>query len=205
MTEILKEKNIKDIEKASLFLKRGGLVIFPTDTVFGLGASVYNDEALDSLYHITGRPKDKPLAILIDNMSWVSKFAFEISESAFLLMDQFWPGPLTLVFKASAEVPKKLNINGKIGLRIPGDGTSLDLIKSLGFPIAAKSANFSGKNPPGSFEEIDKDLIVLVKAVIEGDILLKNPSTVVDVSEKKCKIIREGIVTKEAIEALVEI
>jgi L-threonylcarbamoyladenylate synthase len=201
----LDAKNLNDIQRAAFVLQSGGLVIFPTDTVYGLGASIYKNEAIDKLYKLTGRPQEKPLAILIGDTSWVNEFSEFVSGNAILLMEKFWPGPLTLVFKASNKLPTRLNINGKIGLRMPDDTTSLDIIKKLKSPIAAKSANFSGDRPPGKFNEIDKQLINLIDAVIKGGDLLKMPSTVVDVSEKKCKIIREGIITKKIIGSLVEI
>ncbi|HBG81855.1 TPA: threonylcarbamoyl-AMP synthase [candidate division CPR2 bacterium] len=204
MSKILENHSEEDIRKVVSILKAGGTAIFPTDTVYGIGASMCSNLGLKNLYQNTERPEDKPTALLIDNISWVKKLVAEVPEIGYKLMTEFWPGALTIIFKASKIVPQKVAPNGKVGLRLPGSQVAEDIIKGLGCPIATKSANIANFPTPGSFEDIEIELLNKADVVIRGEILFEKSSTVLDISEGKVKILREGVISQKLIKGALE-
>ncbi|MDP2043804.1 MAG: L-threonylcarbamoyladenylate synthase, partial [Candidatus Omnitrophota bacterium] len=148
------------IFRAADVLARGGLVIIPTETVYGIAANALNKKALDKLYKIKARPKDKPFSIIIAQRHKVEEFARDIPLAAYKLMHKFWPGPLTIILKAVKQ--------GKVGLRMPDNQIALGIIAKSGVPVACPSANLAGKPAPVNFAQALKDLDGLVDLAIDA-------------------------------------
>lgn len=184
------------IKKAASILKKGGLVAFPTETVYGLGANMLNEKAIEKVYRIKNRPKNKPLTIHIADIEIVKKMVGEIPQKAKALMDKFWPGPLTLILKDK---------NGKrIGFRMPDNKIALSLIKEADVPIVAPSANISGERPPTSAKEVLEDLNGQIEMVLDGgETQIGIESTVVDLSGRNYKILRAGAISEEKIRKVI--
>lgn len=184
------------INKAVKILNEGGVIIFPTDTVWGIGASIQRLDAIEKLYEIKGRPKTKPTAVLIGSISQAAEVAF-LDQEAKDLIGKFWPGGLTLVVKAKPSTPKIIKGAGEtIGIRMPNHKLVLKMVNQLGCGIVAASANFAGQPPPAEKEMIDPQLVDLCDFFVEGISGGGLPSTVVDITVKPYKIIRQGAVRK---------
>ena len=195
-TEIIKvdAKNPdKDVlKRAVAIIKKGGLVAFPTETVYGLGADYMNKKAIQKLYKVKKRPKNKPFTIHISNLAELDKMSCEISLFLKHLIERFWPGPLTLILKT--------NSGEKIGIRMPRNRLALEFISMCSNPIVAPSANISGRRPPRNAEDVLKDLDGKIDLLLDGgttDIGVE--STVVDASMFPYKILREGAIPKSQI------
>ena len=187
------------VRKAAEILKSGGIVIFPTDTVFGIGCILSDERAIERLYKIKKRPKGNPTLLLVKSLEQAKKIA-EFEQTSNKLANHFWPGPLTMVVKSKSLVPKIiLGEDGTAGLRVPNHEISLKLIELVGEPILAPSANFKGENAPSKLSEIDKRLLNLVDYVIELECGGEKPSTIVEVLGKNQRIIRTGPITNEQI------
>ena len=206
-TEIIRINNGDQTEvfmKAGKLLKEGKTVAFPTDTVYGLGA-VYNDrEAVRRVFKAKGRPENKPLCILISDISQVCLLAADVPEAAEKLMERFWPGALTLIFKKniSAGIPDEVTA-GKdtIGIRMPGDRAALGIIRAAGCPLAVPSANRSGARSAASAQDVIDDLDGRIDMIIDrGDCPIGVSSTILDVSSEDIKILREGTISTADIE-----
>lgn len=205
MTKILDEKNLENIKKVASVLKKGGIAIFPTDTVYGVGTDLNNPKAIEKLYKIIKRPENKPTAVLISSYLQLNKLVSDIPNSAKVLLEKFWPGSLSIVFEASPKIPKLITGGSdKIGIRMPGSQAVMDLINNLGSPIVTSSANVSGGKSPGLFSEVSKDLIEEVDVAIKGEVLLKKESTFIDITEEPFIILREGATSKEEIKEVIE-
>jgi L-threonylcarbamoyladenylate synthase len=193
----------KKIEIASKLLREGKLVAFPTETVYGLGASAFNREAIERVYEIKGREKQKALTVHIANKEDVNLFAKEIPPIAERLISLFWPGPLTIILPKKKEVPEEISPTEKVGLRMPSHPISLYLIEGSG-PTVAPSANLSGYPSPTNAEMVIEQLGEKIDCLIDGG---KTPlgveSTVIDVTDKPV-ILREGMITKEEIEKAID-
>ncbi len=175
------------IDDAALILKNGGLVAFPTETVYGLGANLLDKNAVRRLYKIKARPLNKPLTVHISDVKTVREMAGRIPAKAARLMKKYWPGPLTLVLKDKR--------GGKTGFRMPDNKIALMLIKATGVPVVAPSANISGNKPPASAKEVLCDLDGRIDVLIDGGkTSIGKESTVVDVSGRKPVVLREGAV-----------
>lgn len=182
------------VEQAGAAIRRGELVAFPTETVYGLGADAFNMEAVARIYEVKGRPENNPLPVQVARKEDIQKVAFEIPEIALRLVDKYFPGPLTLVLRASPNLPYLVTAGtGKVGIRIPNHPVAQKLIKASGTPIVAPSANISGEPPPTSADEVlaylDGRINILLDA---GHTILKESSTVIDMTKTPPKIIREG-------------
>ena len=198
-TKIIKvdPKNPEDkhLREAAEAIKNGGLVIIPTETVYGIAANGLNQKTLERLYERKKRPKDKPLSLHIANKEKVEELASGITPAAYRLMDKFWPGPLTVVLNSKEK--------GSLGIRMPDNRIALEIIRQAGVPVVCPSANISGEKPPVTFEEAIKDLDGLVDlAVNSGPTEHKAESTIVDLTSEGAKIIREGAIKKNEIEAV---
>ena len=190
---------MSEIEKAANILKRGGIVIFPTDTVFGIGCKVSDLDAIRRLYKIKSRKGKIPTHILVSNFKEAGKYAL-FSDQAKKLSDKFWPGPLTMVVKAKEIVPKLIKgPNNTIGIRQPNHKVVEDLINLVGEAILAPSANFTGETPPNKPSEIDKRLVNLVDYVVPNDCGGSQISTIVEVTGSTHRFIRYGAISKEKI------
>ena len=198
---ITKIIDTSDIESAAKCLKNGGTVVFPTETVYGLGADAFNPDAIEKIYIAKGRPSDNPLIVHISDISDVSFLARSITPNAKILMEIFWPGPLTLIFKKKDNVPDKVTAGlDTVAVRYPSNETARKLIKQSGVLVAAPSANLSGSPSPTICEDVVSDLNGRVDYIIDDtgcEIGLE--STVVDVSGDETVILRPGGITLEMI------
>lgn len=180
-------------------LKSGGLVAFPTETVYGLGANALDTDAVKNIFKAKGRPSDNPLIVHIWNVSQIDELVLEISESAKLLIDKFWPGPLTLLFKKSEKVP--LVTSGgleTVAIRMPDNEIALRLLESVNIPISAPSANTSGRPSPTNSQHVLEDLNGKVDIIIDGGVTgVGLESTVLDLTCETPMILRPGGVTYE--------
>jgi len=184
------------LKEAADILSGGGLVIIPTETVYGIAANMADARALERLRELKQRPQDKLFSLHIDNKWAVEDFAQDIPVSAYKLMDKFWPGPLTLILKSKNK--------DTIGIRIPDNEIALRLISMAQVPIVCPSANISGKPAPTNFADAIKDLEGLVDFAIDaGNTRLGVESTVVDLTVEPMRILREGAIKKEDIEAVI--
>lgn len=189
------------IKTAAECIKRGGLVVFPTETVYGLGADSFNDEALKKIYGAKGRPSDNPLISHIADISEVYLLAREVPENAKKLMEAFWGGPLTIILKKKENVSKVVTSKlDTVAIRMPSHSIANALIRLSGTPIAAPSANLSGSPSPTSFEYCKRDMDGRVDMIIDGgDCEIGLESTVVDLTGEVPVILRPGAITREDI------
>jgi len=191
----------RQIKLAVEVLKKGGLVAYPTDTVYGLGADPLNEKAVARIYEVKNRPHNSPLPLLLADKSDLLKVALIVPEVAWRLVEQFWPGGLTLVVKKSSLVPDSITAGGDtVAVRIPDHHITIALIRGLGNPIVGTSANLSGKPSPVTATEVSRQLGNKVDLIVDGG---RCPggieSTVVDVSGPSPTLVREGAVSREDI------
>lgn len=177
-------------------IKAGGVIVYPTDTFYGLGADPGNAAAIRKLFTIKGRQLDRPILLLIKDAGQVRKWAAEIPLPAEELMRRHWPGPLTLVFKAKKQVLPELTAgSGTIGLRVPGSVVTVQLLAFLGTALTGTSANASGGPSPRTAEEAKEAVGNAVDLILDGGMTAGGrPSTVADVSAGKVVVVREGAV-----------
>lgn len=203
MNTILEKASKEAYKKAGEILRNGELVAFPTETVYGLGGNALCEDASKKIYAAKGRPSDNPLIVHIADKDMVYELATDISESAKKLMEKFWPGPLTLVFKKTDIVP--LGTTGgldTVAIRMPDSKEALELIKEANVPIAAPSANTSGRPSPTEASHVVEDLNGKIAMIIDGgSVGIGIESTIVDVSGDLPMILRPGYITKEMIES----
>lgn len=193
--------NTKDsqLKKAAKIVKEGGLIIYPTDTVYGLGCDPYNIQAVKKVFEVKGR-KGKPLPILVSSIRKALNLAYFTSETL-KIVKKYWPGPLTMVLKRKENAPSFLGGNPSlIGLRIPKHPVTLKLIRLCGGFLVGTSANLTGKKPPTTVDEAVKQIGDKVDLIVDGGkTIVGLSSTVLDFSTKTPKILREGPITKEEI------
>lgn len=187
--------------QAAKVLKDGGIVAFPTDTVYGLGAVYTDTEAVSSIFRAKGRDEGKPLSILVSDIMQVGRVVSDISNDAMKLMTAFWPGALTIILKKNETVPDRVSAGGgTVGVRMPENECARTLIALAGSPIAAPSANTSGKRSSVTAEDVREDLDGKINMVIDGGACsIGLASTVLDMSGEELKILREGVITEEMI------
>jgi len=196
---------LEKIQKAAEIIQAGGLVAFPTETVYGLGADALNGDAVMRLFEAKKRPLDNPPIVHVADVSEVYPLVTEVSRKAKLLMEQLWPGPLTLVFKRSNNVPKA-TVAGldTIAIRMPNHKVAQELIKKSHRPIAAPSANLSGKPSPTTAKHVYEDLNGRIDAIIDGGAAnIGVESTVVDLSSDPPVLLRPGGTPFEVLKKLV--
>lgn len=177
-------------------LKRGGIVIFPTDTAFGIGCRIDKPESIDRLFQIRKRPLTQATPVLVASIDMALSYFDSPPEIVRRLTREYWPGALTIVAPCKKElVHSPVRGGGNlIGLRMPNHPEVLDVIKEVGVPILGPSANFHGQPTPYTTQDLDPELIKLVDYVMPGECTLKHVSTVVDVSVSPPKILRQGAV-----------
>ena len=186
--------DLKKIKEAVKIIKEGGLVAFPTETVYGLGAAYNNPDAVTKIYNVKKRSKNKPLTVHISKTEMLESFDCEITHLAKILMDKFWPGPLTIILNTKDK--KKT-----IAFRMPKGEIARCFIEACGIPIVAPSANLSGNKPPVSAEGVLKNLDGKIEAIIDGGpTYLRAESTIIDVTSFPYRVIREGAISKSRIQ-----
>jgi len=196
------DKENIDIDKMQEFgkiLRAGGTVIFPTETVYGLGADALDEKAAKKIYEAKGRPSDNPLIVHIADKEEIHKLATDINERAYKVMDKFWPGPITIVFKKKSIVPSITSGNlDTVAVRMPSHPIALSLIKESGVCVAAPSANISGRPSPTDEENVYEEMNTRVDGIIlGGDSNVGLESTVLDLTGDIPMILRPGGVTLE--------
>ncbi len=180
----------EDIRETADIIRSGGLVIVPTETVYGIAANMLHREAVERLYEIKRRPKDRPFSIAIDKKSRVDEFARDIPIAAYKLISKFWPGPLTLVLKGIDQPT--------VGLRMPDDEITLRIIGEVAAPVVLPSANLSGKPAATKFEEALRDLDGLVDLAIDaGPSKVGVESSIVDLTVEPARIVRAGAISED--------
>lgn len=188
------EKN--EIKKVAQIIKRGGLVIFPTDTLYGLGGNALNKSVVKKIFKTKKRPTDKPISINIAYKKDLKKYVKKIPTPAKKLIKEFWPGQLTIIFEKSEIIPDKLTGGSPyIGIRIPDNTIVRQIIKKSGLPLASPSANLSNKRPPTTAKQVKKHFLNKVDIIIDGGpTTTKKGSTIIDVTKKTPLLIREGVI-----------
>lgn len=202
MPQILKvDSNIEaTYAHARKVLLEGGVIAFPTDTFYGLGVDPFNREAVDRIYEIKGREKNKPLLLLISSREQLETLTKEITPAHTALMQKFWPGPLTLLFDPRSVIPENVTA-GRIGIRLPGNSMTRDFISALGQPITAPSANLAGENPPTTARQVDQSIGKHLDLILDGGTCSgEEPSTLVDAVERPVQLIRPGAIPFSEIE-----
>jgi L-threonylcarbamoyladenylate synthase len=190
------------IRKASNLIRNGEVIAFPTETVYGLGANALDPSSVSKIYKIKGRPSDNPLIVHIADMKTFRTLVSEIPPGASKIINKFWPGPVALVLKKSKILPK-ITTGGlnTVAVRMPRNNVALELIKESGFPIAAPSANISGKPSPTNASHVKDDLNGKIKLIIDGGSTeIGIESTVIDMTQRTPVILRPGGISKELIE-----
>jgi L-threonylcarbamoyladenylate synthase len=202
----ISEGNPNPPEMAGLgeIIKKGGLVAFPTETVYGLGGDALNPESSKKIYAAKGRPSDNPLIVHIADLNDLPKLVVSVPERAKKLADAFWPGPLTMILNKSDLVPTETTGGlSTVAVRFPSHKVAQELIKASGGYIAAPSANLSGKPSPTLAKYVLEDMDGRVDAIIDGgDIPIGLESTIVDLTGEKPMILRPGYITKEMLESV---
>lgn len=190
----LTDENLGEvITKAIAVVKNGGIVAYPTETFYGLGAKYDINSALERLYEIKKRPKEKAMPLIIGNREELSLITDSVNEQANDLMDRFWPGPLTILFRARPSLSEYIVSESKVAVRIPGESFALRLAKAAGFPITSTSANISGMPPADSASMVSDYFGEEVDLIIDGGKTKgRLPSTIVDMTGDLPKIIRQG-------------
>lgn len=193
------------INEAVAIIKSGGTVAFPTETVYGLGADGLNPEAVRKIFEAKGRPPGNPLSLLVHSREDIEKIAKNIPEKAFRLMDTFWPGPLTIILEKNDAVPGITSGNlPSIGVRMPDHRIPLELVKRTGTPIAAPSANLSGKPSPSLAAHVAADLTGRIDAIIDGgEAAIGLESTVIDMTVEPPVVLRPGAVGIKELETVI--
>jgi L-threonylcarbamoyladenylate synthase len=207
MGKMLKTKllNYKNYDQAVEILKSGGLAAIPTETVYGLAANIFNREAVSNIFIAKGRPSDNPLIVHISKMNMVSELAAEVACKAQALADKFWPGPLTIVLPKTDKVSNIVSGGlDTVAIRMPKHEMALDIIDKLGVPLAAPSANRSGKPSPTTAKHVYDDLRGRIDAIVDGGTCeLGVESTVISFAKGILRILRPGVITYEMIKEVI--
>lgn len=199
------EENQNIIEHAGEILKSGGLVAFPTETVYGLGADALNEAAAHKIYTAKGRPSDNPLIVHITNMEALEEIAYIIPEEARVIAGEYWPGPLTMIFEKTDRVPYGTTGGLEtVAVRMPSDPIARAVIDAGGGFIAAPSANTSGRPSPTTAGHVEEDLSGRIDMIIDGGAVdIGVESTILDMTVTPAMILRPGAITKEMLEVLI--
>lgn len=203
---LLLNTNPADLKKAGDIIRRGGLVVFPTETVYGLGANARNPRACAGIYAAKGRPGDNPLIVHLPDPFKIPTLASEISPDAALLIEAFMPGPLTIILPKKTNIPSQVTAGlPDVGIRIPSDPVARDFLRHAGVPVAAPSANLSGRPSPTSFEMAWEAMEGRADAVIRGgDSSVGLESTILRLSRGEVEILRSGKISQEDIARVLE-
>ena len=194
------------VRRAGDIIKAGGLVAFPTETVYGLGGDALNSDSSRKIYAAKGRPSDNPLIVHIYRMEDLHVIAEEIPEAAKRLAERFWPGPLTMIFKKTGLVPYETTGGlDTVAVRMPSHPVAEAFIRAAGGFVAAPSANRSGRPSPTSAKYVIEDMQGRIEMIIDGgDVEIGLESTIVDMTEKDPAILRPGYITKEMLKEVLQ-
>jgi L-threonylcarbamoyladenylate synthase len=185
---------LENLSAAVQVLKGGDVIVFPTETLYGLGADALNDAVVEKVFQLKGRDPRNPIPVLVADQEMLHTLVTKIPTVAQKLMDRYWPGPLTLVLPGRKNIPKPLcNPTGGVGIRISSQSIATSLVNGLGRPLTATSANPSGKEPARTLQEAKTYFADRVELFVDGGTLTsKSGSTVVEVMEDNVKVVREG-------------
>lgn len=200
--DLKEDKDYTELKEVAEVIKDGGIVVFPTETVYGIGANALNEETVKRLYEVKKRPLNKAISLLVSNVEMIEQVAKDITELEYGLIKEFFPGPLTIILNKKDIVPDIVTAGGNtVGVRIPENEIALKLIEYAGVPIAAPSANISG-NPSGTeLQTIINEFKEKVDCYIDGGKSeIGVASTIVQVIDGVPHIFREGCITKEQIQ-----
>jgi len=191
--------------RAAEVIRSGGLIVYPTETLYGIGADATNPSAVRKVHEAKKRQEKKPILVIVDSPEMLSRLVNRISERAKLLMEKFWPGPLTLVFIASPLVPDELTRgSGTIGVRIPSSNLCLKLVTEVQVPLTSTSANPSGEAPERTVGRIQEHLAGIDLYLDAGELPESLPSTVVDVTSDVPRVLRRGALPIEQLRQVVQ-
>jgi len=203
---MVNENNISReiVNEAGNILKSGGLVAFPTETVYGLGGNALDKDAVKKIFEAKGRPQDNPLIVHISDFDEIDPLVLEIPEIAKVLMKEFWPGPMTIIFKKSALIPYETSAGlDCVGIRMPSNQVAREIIKASGVPIAAPSANISGRPSPTDVESCIEDLDGKIEMIVGGEkCQVGVESTVIDCTINPPCVLRPGGITLEMLKCI---
>ena len=198
-TEILLADDAESIHRALEILRKGGLVAFPTDTVYGLGALAFDGKAVESIYLAKDRPIEKSIPVLIGDNTDLEKLSADISDIVRRLVSRFWPGPLTVIVPKKPTLPESVSATATVGVRVPDHPVARKLLRDAG-PMAVTSANISGQPSPATAQEVFDQLSGRIELIIDGSKTPGGvPSTLVDCTGSEFKVLREGPITLEQI------
>ena len=196
-TEIIPDSSGDAIRRALEVLSAGGLVAFPTDTVYGVGALAFDGKAIESIYAAKDRPIEKAIPVLISDSADLEKVGIDIPETAWTFASHFWPGPLTILVPKRASLPEAVSATSTVGVRVPDHDVARALLRAAG-PMAVTSANISGGQSPVSAEEVYEQLAGRIPLIIDGGRTPGGvPSTLIDCTTPALKILREGPISIE--------
>ncbi|MGD8537618.1 MAG: L-threonylcarbamoyladenylate synthase [Candidatus Aminicenantes bacterium] len=196
----------KKLAQIVSILKSDGLIVYPTETFYGLGANCFSSEAVKKIFALKGRDRAKPLPVVVSDLEMLDSLIVRIPSAAKPLLDKYWPGPLTVVFPANPHLPRELVGVGKtVGVRLPAHRGLRDLVKSAGFPITATSANISGEEELSDPKKVYAAFAGRVDCIVDGGKTKGGrPSTVVDLVSRRPRILREGAIPSSQIRKWLE-
>lgn len=194
-------KDYSKLDESAKIIRNGGIVVFPTETVYGIGANGFDAEAVKQIYEVKQRPLSKPINLLVSNIDMIKQVAKDITEVEYALIEKFFPGPLTIILKKKDIVPDVVTANGDtVGVRMPANDIALKLIEKAGVPLATPSANISGKPSGINLDDIMKDFKGKVDYFIDdGPSKIGLASTIVQVIDGVPHILRQGSISEEEI------
>ncbi|MBI5324700.1 MAG: threonylcarbamoyl-AMP synthase [Ignavibacteriae bacterium] len=203
----LGDSNLSEIKEAVRLLKEGKIISFPTETVYGIGGDIYNESAINEIFEIKNRPINLPLSAHLSSISDVEDVAFDIPDEFFILADKFLPGPLTIILKKKKNIPESITAGLKtIGVRIPDNKIFQKIVEELGNPLAATSANISGKKSALTAEEVEFYFPKGITKIINGGRCRYSlESTVISLVEFPPLLIREGVIRTVILEELLKV
>ncbi len=205
MAKKIDARKAKSITQAAQTILDGGVIIYPTETIYGIGANALEPKIVEKVFTIKERKKSNPILVLVPDRQSLEELVIGVPDQAEVLMRNFWPGPLTIVFKASPIVSPILTADtGKIGVRLSSDNFCRELLNICRIPITSTSANLSGEPNPDSIGIINKRVLDSVDLIVDaGKLTSQTPSTVVDVTLGKVELLREGAVAFQRIQEVI--
>jgi len=201
-TEIIAANSLQSIQRALEILQAGGLVAFPTDTVYGVGALAFNGKAVESIYEAKDRPIEKAIPLLLGDLDDINKVAAKVPLMAKKLAERFWPGPLTIVVPKHLSLPDAVSATNTVAVRVPNHVVARSVLRAAG-PMAVTSANMSGQPSPSTAQEVFAQLNGRIALILDGGKTPGGvPSTLVDCTGSKPVVVREGPIRFDEIMAI---